>query len=199
MKVDVWPIGDVKLYAKNPRSNDNAVEAVAESIRQFGFRQPLVVDTDGVIVVGHTRHKAALLLGLETVPVHVADTLTPEQARAYRLADNKTAEIAAWDAELLDVEIHDLAACGMDLNVFGFDVVTDSVVAGDEFSLPESDKPQFKVMTLTFSEDQFETVKAVLAQFETGTPFPHAYGNTNRKSNAIFEAIHEWAELKKLI
>lgn len=81
------------------------MDAVAESIRQFGFRQPIVVDENGVIVVGHTRYKAAKKLGLATVPAHVARDLTPEQLRAYRLADNKTAERAEWDMELLPIEL----------------------------------------------------------------------------------------------
>ena len=86
MKVEHRPIEGIKPYEGNPRRNEAAVDAVAESIRQFGFRQPIVVDEDGVIVVGHTRYKAAFKLGLKTVPVHVAEGLTPEQLRAYRLS-----------------------------------------------------------------------------------------------------------------
>lgn len=100
--------------------NDKAVAAVVESIREFGFRQPIVVDADGVIVVGHTRWKAAKKLGLKTVPVHVAKDLTPEQARAYRLADNKTAEWADWDVELLPIELGELRDSGFDLKLIGF-------------------------------------------------------------------------------
>ena len=90
VKVEQWKIGDVKPYEHNPRINDHAVDAVARSIQEFGFRQPIVVDEDGVIIVGHTRFKAAQKLGLETVPVHVAKGLTPAQVKAYRLADNRT-------------------------------------------------------------------------------------------------------------
>ncbi|MFO7958103.1 MAG: ParB N-terminal domain-containing protein, partial [Candidatus Brocadiia bacterium] len=85
MDVELKSIDEVKPYEQNPRQNDEAVEAVANSIREFGFRQPIVVDEDGVIVAGHTRFKAAQKLGLEKVPVHVAEGLTPEQIRAYRL------------------------------------------------------------------------------------------------------------------
>ena len=120
MKVEQWNIGWVKPYEANPRLNDKAVEAVVKSIREFGFRQPIVVDTDGVIVVGHTRWKAAKKLGLKTVPVHVAKDLTPEQARAYRLADNKTAERAEWDVELLPIELGQLRDGGFDLKLIGF-------------------------------------------------------------------------------
>ena len=94
MKIEYWEIEKVRPYDKNPRRNDKAVDTVAKSIAEFGFRQPIVVDKDGVIVVGHTRYKAALLLKLKTVPVHVAADLTPQQVRAYRLADNRLAEKA---------------------------------------------------------------------------------------------------------
>jgi ParB-like chromosome segregation protein Spo0J len=120
MKIEQWEIDRVKPYDKNPRRNDKAVEAVAKSIREFGFRQPIVVDKDGVIVVGHTRYKAALKLGLATVPVHVAADLTPQQARAYRLADNRTAETAEWDVDLLPVELGALRDGGADLKLLGF-------------------------------------------------------------------------------
>ena len=95
----------LKPYAKNPRNNDGAVAAVADSITKYGFRQPIVVDTDGVIVVGHTRWKAAQKLGMAEVPVHVATDLTPEEARAYRIADNRVAELAEWDNDLLRPEL----------------------------------------------------------------------------------------------
>jgi site-specific DNA-methyltransferase (adenine-specific) len=97
MKIEFRNPADIKPYEKNPRKNDAAMAAVAASIREFGFRQPIVVDRDGVIVVGPTRWKAAMLVGLELVPVHVAAELTPEQAKAYRLADNQTNTLGDWD------------------------------------------------------------------------------------------------------
>jgi ParB-like chromosome segregation protein Spo0J len=100
----------VRPYENNPRNNDKAVDAVAASIKEFGFSQPIVVDTDSVIIVGHTRLKAALKLGLERVPVVVASHLTPEQVRAYRIADNKTAEIAGL--ELLGPPIYSFGLDG---------------------------------------------------------------------------------------
>jgi DNA modification methylase len=120
MKIELWPIESVKPYESNPRQNDGAVDAVAASIREFGFRQPIVVDANGVIIVGHTRWKAALKLGLKHVPVHVAKDLTPEQARAYRLADNKLNELAAWDMDLLPLELKDLEALNFDMSLLGF-------------------------------------------------------------------------------
>jgi ParB-like chromosome segregation protein Spo0J len=120
MKIEYWDIERVKPYPGNPRRNDKAVDAVAKSIQEFGFRQPIVVDKGGVVVVGHTRLKAALKLGLKTVPVHVAADLTPEQARAYRIADNRTNETAEWDIDLLPIELGELREGGTDLKLLGF-------------------------------------------------------------------------------
>ena len=121
MEIELRSLSDVKPYEQNPRVNDTAVDAVAESIRRFGFRQPIVVDPDGIIVCGHTRWKAALKLGLEQVPVHIARDLTPEQVRAYRIADNKTAEMAEWDLDLLTAELAGLQGADLDWSLLGFD------------------------------------------------------------------------------
>ena len=120
MLVELRPIDSVTPYPDNPRRNDSAVAAVADSIKRFGFRQPIVVDGDNVIVVGHTRWKAAQRLGLKEVPVHVARELTPEQARAYRIADNQTNTIASFDDDLLIKEIMVLKAIDFDINALGF-------------------------------------------------------------------------------
>jgi DNA modification methylase len=120
MKIELWELDRIKPYDRNPRQNDNAVDAVAESIRQFGFRQPIVVDADGVILCGHTRYKAAKKLGLERVPVHVAVDLPPEKVKAYRIADNKTGELATWDLELLPIELSELKDLDFDLGLMGF-------------------------------------------------------------------------------
>lgn len=103
MQVKNVPINEIREYENNPRKNDEAVEYVANSIREFGWKQPLVLDNDGVIVCGHTRYLAAKKLGLDEVPVIVASDLTEEQVKAYRLADNKTAEAASWDWEKLNL------------------------------------------------------------------------------------------------
>lgn len=121
MKIEMRPITDIKPYPNNPRINDDAVDTVAGSIKEFGFRQPIVVDEDGVIICGHTRFKAAQKLGMETVPVHLAKDLSPDQIKAYRIADNKTAELAEWNYDLLPIELGELQASGFDLSVLGFD------------------------------------------------------------------------------
>jgi DNA modification methylase len=120
MQVELRPMGGIRPYENNPRVNDAAVEAVAVSIQAFGFRQPIVVDEQGVIIVGHTRYKAALKLGLKEVPVHVAVGLTPAQAKAYRLADNQTAALSSWNDDKLALELARLEEMDFDLALTGF-------------------------------------------------------------------------------
>ena len=139
MNLETRNIDAIQPYEKNPRINEHAVQSVADSISAFGFRQPIVVDGDGVIIVGHTRWKAAQLLGLDSVPVIVAADLTPEQAKAYRLADNKTGELAEWDMELLPVELSELQACGeIDLTALGFNLDDlDDLLSGMDENEPD--------------------------------------------------------------
>lgn len=120
MTIETRQLMEIKPYPGNPRVNDQAVAAVAESIRRFGFRQPIVVDGQGVIICGHTRWKAAQKLGLDEVPVHVAADLTPEQVRLYRLADNRVGELADWNLDLLMQEVSALREHEGALDVPGF-------------------------------------------------------------------------------
>ena len=121
MQIINMKFSEIPPYEKNPRYNDDAVETVANSIKEFGFQQPIVVDKDFVVVVGHTRLKAAEQLGLTEVPVVIAENLTPEQVQAYRIADNKTGEIAEWNYDLLPIELRDLQEKDFDLSLLGFD------------------------------------------------------------------------------
>jgi len=120
LKIELREISTIRPYDKNPRLNDKAVDPVAASLKEFGFRQPIVIDGDDVIVVGHTRYRAALKLGLTKVPVHVATDLTAEQVRAYRIADNKSAEFADWNLEILPIELSELKATGFDMGSLAF-------------------------------------------------------------------------------
>ena len=138
MKIKNLPITELKPYENNPRINDAAVPAVAESIKQFGFKQPIVIDKNNVIVCGHTRYKAAIKLGLKTVPCVIADDLTDEQIKAYRLADNKVGELASWDMELLDIELEGIS--DIDMGDFGFELESDCVPdegEEDEYDIDE--------------------------------------------------------------
>lgn len=120
MKVETVSIDQIKPYENNPRNNNDAVDAVANSIKEFGWQQPIVVDNGGVIIAGHTRYKAAKKLGYKEVPIVVADKLTEEQVNAYRLADNKVGELANWDTKKLDDELQALLD-QIDMTDFGFD------------------------------------------------------------------------------
>lgn len=122
-------IGEIKPYEKNPRKNDNAVDAVASSISQFGFKNPIVIDGNNVIICGHTRYKAAQKLGLDVVPCVVASDLTDEQIKAYRLADNKVSELAEWDIDLLGEELDEIF--DIDMSDFGF-VIEEEEPINDE-------------------------------------------------------------------
>ena len=133
MQIIYKNIKDIKKYKNNPRKNELAVEKVAESIKEFGFRNPILIDKDNEIVCGHTRYDAAKKLGIKEVPCIIADDLTPDQIKAFRLVDNKTNEFAEWDDELLDLEIQDIE---IDLSPFGFEKGLDKLpdeIIEDEF------------------------------------------------------------------
>lgn len=139
-KVTYMAVDSLIPYANNPRLNDNAVDAVAASIKEFGFKVPIVVDGENVIINGHTRLKAAHKLGLKQVPVIVADDLTPAQVKAFRLADNKTSELAEWDMGKLDIELDGIGE--IDMTDFGFDIEIDDI---EEYAeVKEDEAPEVK-------------------------------------------------------
>ena len=119
-------------YINNPRNNDDAVDAVASSIKNFGFKVPIVIDGQNEIINGHTRLKAAKKLGLNEVPVIIADDLSPEQIKAFRLADNKVGEIATWDEDALSVELEELENLDFDMSEFGFEMSEPQTQEKDE-------------------------------------------------------------------
>lgn len=141
------PIDELIPYANNPRHNDDAVFAVANSISQFGFKVPVIVDKENVLVCGHTRYKAAQKLGLKTIPCIIADDLTPEQINAFRLADNKTAELADWDMSKLEEELQGLSN-DFDMEDFGFKELETldepSEIADDDFDDAPPEEPKAK-------------------------------------------------------
>lgn len=151
MKVEAKSIDEIKPYENNPRDNDDAVDAVANSIKEFGWQQPIVVDNDGVIIAGHTRYKAAQKLGLKTVPVVVAKDLTEEQVKAYRLADNKSGELADWDMDLLNDELDQIR--NIDMSDFGFDELDDDQIDTE----PKVDDNE-ELSLDDFGDDKFEVV-----------------------------------------
>ncbi|MDX2095614.1 MAG: ParB N-terminal domain-containing protein [Alphaproteobacteria bacterium] len=152
MKVEMISIDKLIPYARNPRLTAHAVDKVAASIKEFGFRQPIVANAEMVIIAGHVRHLAAQKLGLKKVPVHIADDLTETKVKAYRIADNRTGEDAQWDNALLALEIGDLDEADFDNTVLGFEpseleqlhrgvegLLNDGIESGDEQPIDEAD------------------------------------------------------------
>lgn len=171
IKIEMRKTIDVLPYELNPRINDAAVDAVARSIQEFGFRQPIVVDEEGVIIVGHTRWKAAQKLELEKVPVHVAKGLSPEQIRAYRIADNKTNELASWNLELLPHELTALREMNFDLSLLGFttDELKQLLDPGVKDGLCDPDEvPEPPDEAITQPGDLRESPAALRRQFNRG-------------------------------
>jgi DNA modification methylase len=139
MLIDTVDIGSIIPYARNPRRNESAVAKVAASLREFGWRQPIVVDAEMVVVAGHTRLEAARSLGMDEVPIHIATGLTPEQIKAYRLADNRVGQEAEWDEDLLRLELSELDAVDFALDLTGFDADELIGLMADPFEEGETD------------------------------------------------------------
>lgn len=155
-------LSELKPYENNPRKNDEAVEYVANSIKEFGFKVPIVIDKDGVIVAGHTRYKAAKQLKLKTVPCIIADDLNEEQIKAFRLADNKTAEMAGWDFPLLDIELAEIETLNMEdfgFKKVDFDFENVEDLGEDNYSEPEKDKLECPNCHHIDSKNRFKKVE----------------------------------------
>lgn len=146
-------IEDLKPYENNPRRNDDAVDYVANSIKEFGFKVPIVIDKNNTIVAGHTRYKASKKLGLKEVPCIVADDLTDEQIKAFRLADNKVSEKSGWNYELLDLELPEI---NLDMEQFGFENIQDIDI--DKFFEEKQDdiEEKKKIVTCPYCQKEFE-------------------------------------------
>lgn len=186
MKVFYRNVAEIIPYAHNPRQTDEAAEVVAESIREFGFRNPIILDEKGVIVSGHARLKAAMILGIEQVPCILAEGLTPAQIRGFRIADNKTAEIAGWDYEALRQEFQELEADNFDLNLTGFNEF-EQTAYGDPDAVPvRPDREEFE-------EYQREADAEVLQSYNIVVTC-----NGEEEKAAIAELIHETGNLKRL-
>jgi len=156
MKVESWEITRPIPYSRNPRRNEGAIAKVAGSLKEFGWRQPIVVDTEGVIIAGHTRLLAAQKLGLSQVPVHIATDLSPQQIKAYRLADNRVAQEAEWDMDLLKLELSELDEEGFSLDLTGFneDELESLLAEGTEDGLTDEDEtPEVEEEAITLEGD----------------------------------------------
>lgn len=212
MKIVDKPIEWLRPYENNPRNNEQAVEAVANSIKEFGFKVPIVATIDGEIVNGHTRFKAAKFLKLKTVPVLIADDLTEEQIKAFRLADNKTGELADWDVELLYGELDELT--GFDMTMFGFedidfsldDFEEDERQEGEEADINQEEEPKVEYGDIyqlgrhrlmcgdsTSAEDMAQLIDgAVIDLYVTDPPYNVAYqGGTDEAMTIMNDSMDD--------
>lgn len=168
--VEQWPIDRLIDYIRNPRKNDHAVEKVAAAIHEFGFRVPILAKSDGLIVDGHLRIKAARKLGMAMVPVIVADDMTDIQIKAFRISVNKMADLAGWDIPMLNLELEDLKLDGFDLNLTGFDADEILGMLGEldgkdeETSGQEFIDPVFEVAVVCANEGEQQTVYELLTE-----------------------------------
>lgn len=190
MEVTMRSLNEITPYQKNAKKHDKTqIANVAESIRQYGFVQPIVVDRNGVIVIGHCRALAAQKLGMEEVPCVCVDDLTPEQVNALRLVDNKSNE-SEWDFDRLLDELP-----GLDLDGFDFDWgIENEGDYGVDFALPDGDKTEICQMTFTVHEQQKELIEYAMERVED--EITETFGNTNKNGNALYEVIRQWAAQK---
>lgn len=197
MKTINKKLAELIPYEKNAKKHDRTqIANVAESIRQFGFVQPIVIDKNGVIVIGHCRALAAKKLGLEEVPCVCVDDLTPEQVNALRIVDNKSNE-SEWDFDFLADELSEIDLSGFDFN-FGLEADGEGYSPdefGDEFSLPDGDKPEICQMSFTLHQRQKELIEYAISAVKDNVT--ETFGNTNGNGNALYEVVKEWAEQRK--
>ena len=197
MNIESKLLADIVPYAKNAKKHDNRqINNVAESIKQYGFVQPIVIDRDGVIVIGHCRALAAKKLGMKEVPCVCVDDLTPEQVNALRIVDNKSNE-SEWDLDILPDELAELDLSNFDFD-FGIDTEYEDENYGDEFSLKDGDREPIQNMTFTFSDDEAEIIKEAISEMKKTDKFKEYDNplNKNGNGNALFLVVEEWLQQK---
>ena len=191
-------VKDLVPYEKNTKKHDDVqINNVAESIKKYGFVQPIVIDKNNVVVIGHCRLLAAKKLKMADVPCVCVEDLTEEQVKALRIVDNKSNE-SPWDFDFLADELADL-----DLSDFDFDFGVDTDAGenyspdefGDEFTLADGDKPEICQMTFTLHQRQKELIEYALSVVKDN--ITETFGNTNGNGNALYEVVRQWAEQRK--
>lgn len=190
-EIQKWPTGKLVGYARNPRKNDHAVDDVAAAIREFGFRVPIIAQSDGTVIDGHLRLKAAKKLELTEVPVVLADDLTEAQIKAFRISVNKMSEKAEWDIELLRLEITELEDMDFNLDLTGFteEEFDDFMFPGDGAEddmtdMDDGDRESLQRVTFTLHDDQKEEIDRALEAAKAMGPFGET-GNENGNGNAL--------------
>ena len=195
MQIIQKKLADIVPYANNTKKHDETqIKNVAESIKKYGWVQPIVIDNDGTIVIGHCRALAAEKLGIEEVPCVVVSDLTEDEINALRIVDNKTNE-SPWDFDLLSAELPeiDLSDFEFDFDFSGEDYSPDDF--GEEFSLADGDKPEICQMTFTLHARQKELIEHAIQQVKENVS--ETFGNTNANGNGLYEVVRQWAERKK--
>lgn len=193
MEIVEIDLNEIKPYKNNTKKHDaEQIANVAESIKQLGWQQPLVLDGEKVIIIGHCRYLAARKLGLKTVPCKIAAELTEQQKKKLRVLDNKLNE-SEWDMDLLPLELQ-----GLDLDVFNLDwgiIAPDSF--GTDFSIASGDKSVMETMTFTLHRKQAEEIRRAIDTVLKNDEVTETFGNTNKNGNTIYEVVRQWGEQRR--
>ena len=181
-------------YAKNAKMHGaGQIEKLKNSITEFGFITPCLIDRDNNLIAGHGRVMAAKELGMTSVPCVYVDGLTDAQRRAYILADNRLSELAEWDENIIGLELGELSEMNFDISILGFESLDiDADDFGTDFELPSGDKPEICQMTFTLHQEQKEVIERALNMVKDIPT--ETFGNTNRNGNALYEVVRQWEE-----
>ena len=199
MEILTVNIEDIKPYENNAKEHPrDQIEQIKKSILDYGNNDPIAVDENNIIIEGHGRYIAMSELGYDTVEIIRLEHLTEEQKKAYRLVHNKLTMNSDFDFTLLEKELSELDAFDMDMSLFGFDENIFDEGFTTVFDLPDDDKPQTRTITLSLCEEQYTIATACIDYVLENDLIAHDYGNNNKKSNALFEAVYQWAEQKTL-
>lgn len=191
MKID-----ELLPYQRNQKDHpEEQIKALANSLRRFGWRQPVVIDEHNVIVIGHGRVLGAKMLGLSVAPVISAEDLTEDEIRELRIIDNKTNE-SKWN-DFLAEDVAELSFDGFDMEFLGFDTISDDGFS-DSFSLPEGEKKPFQQISITVHDRQAELMLAAIQYVYDQGLVTETFSNENHNGNGLYEVVREWAEQKKL-
>lgn len=190
-------INNLIPYENNARlHSEEQIEKIINSIKEFGFINPVIIDENNMILVGHGRVTAAAKTGLKEVPCIKVENLTNDQKKAYILADNKLSDLSEWDYNLLNFELETI---DLDMELFGFEIEDISDDFGTDFELPNEEVPQTRTITLSLSEEQYQIVIKCMDYITDNNLIVHDYNNANKKSNSLFEVVYQWAEQKNLL
>lgn len=199
MEIQTVKINDIKPYENNAKEHPKEqIEQIKKSIIEYGNNDPIAVDENNIIIEGHGRYIAMQELGFETVEIIRLEHLSEEQKRAYRLVHNKLTMNSDFDFDALEKELAELTAFDIDMSLFGFDESIFDEGFTTEFELPTEEKPKTRTITLSLCENQFDIATACIDYILDNDMISHSFGNNNKKSNALFEVIYQWAEQKKL-